>query len=89
MLPARGLRNLPQPTCELLFRRRRRAPGMKVSDGDVVEPIFCMQGMRAVSVAIANPTKPRWTDVAMSTVPLVTCTELGRKRTTWDATWFQ
>ena len=85
VVPACGLKNLPQPACKLLFRRRRRrrAPGIKVSDGNIVEPVFCMHGTRAVSVAMTNPTKPRWMDVAMSEVPLVTCTELGRKQTTW------
>ena len=51
---------------------------MKLSDADVVEPMFCMHGTRAGSVAMTNPTKPRRADVAMSGVPFVTCTELGR-----------
>ena len=73
-MPARGLKNLPQPACKLWVMKRRRAPGMKVSDGDDIEPMFCMHRTRAVPVAMTNPTKLRWTDVAMSGVPLVTCT---------------
>ena len=46
-----GLKILPQPASgRLLFRRRGRAPGTKVSCGDVVEPMSCMHGTRAVSV---------------------------------------
>ena len=83
MMQAHDLKNLPQPACKLLLRRGGRAPRMKVSDANVVEPVFCMHGTRAVSVEMTDPTKPRWMDVAMSGVLLVTCTELGRKRTTW------